>query len=231
MNRACFAFAKLAAPVLEFAMPQRCPACGSAADPARLLCDACLAAVPRLAIPLCARCLARERDGVSCRAHQGFEVWPAWVYDERAAEVVQALKFAERERLADALAPELARALPPGRFDLVIAVPLHPARERERGYNQAAVLADALALHIGVPRLDRALERVRATKPQTRLGAAARRANLHGAFRVHVPSWLEGRRVLLVDDVMTTGATLDACLALLRDCGANAAAATLAWAQ
>jgi ComF family protein len=218
-------------PLLEFALPQRCPVCGAVADPARLLCDTCFAAVPRLAMPLCARCLARERDGISCRAHAGFEVWSAWVYDERAAEVVQALKFAERFALAAALAPELARALPPVRFDLVLAVPLHRSRERERGYNQAAALADALAARIHVPRLDRALERVRATRPQTRMGAAARRANLRDAFRARVPRSLEGRAVLLVDDVMTTGATLEACLATLRDAGARATGVTLAWAQ
>ncbi|MBI1798228.1 MAG: hypothetical protein HYR73_00910, partial [Candidatus Eisenbacteria bacterium] len=132
--------------VAALLMPQRCPVCAAAADPARLLCDACRARIPRLAAPLCARCLAREREGVGCRAHAGFEVWPAWVYDEGAAAVVGALKFGERPGLANALADELARALPPGRFDLVVEVPLHRVRERERGYNQAAELAEALAV-------------------------------------------------------------------------------------
>ncbi|MBI1799730.1 MAG: ComF family protein, partial [Candidatus Eisenbacteria bacterium] len=76
-----------------------------------------------------------------------------------------------------------------------------------------------------------ALVRTRETRPQARLGAAARRENLRGAFRARTPAWLKGRRVLVVDDVMTTGATLEACLAALSDAGARASAVTLAWAQ
>jgi predicted amidophosphoribosyltransferase len=113
----------------------------------------------------------------------------------------------------------------------VLDVPLHAARLRERGYNQSAALADALADVLGAPRLPGALVRVRATPPQARLGPAARRANLAGAFAIERPARLRGRRVLLVDDVLTTGATLDAALAALHDAGADAAGVALAWAQ
>jgi len=113
----------------------------------------------------------------------------------------------------------------------VLEVPLHGARLRERGYNQSAALADALADTLGAPRLPRALRRTRATAPQARLGPRERRANLEGAFAIEKPAWLRGRRVLVVDDVITTGATLDAALAALHDAGAVAAGVTLAWAQ
>lgn len=215
-----------------FALPQRCPGCGAPASHEELLCPTCFERIPRLSMPLCARCLARGRDPVGCQRHPGRTVWAAWVYDERAALVVYALKYGARPRLANALGAELARAVPAGpRRDLVLEVPLHPARRRERGYNQAACLADALAERIGSPRLERALVRRRATRPQALLDPAARRANVADAFEAPRPRRLEGREVLIVDDVLTTGATLDACLAVLERAGARAAGVVLAWAQ
>jgi ComF family protein len=216
----------------SFALPQRCPECGSAADPDRLLCDRCREAIPPLRLELCARCLAHGSEPVGCRRHPGRGVWAAWVYDERAALLVHALKYGGRPRLAQALGPVIAAALPAGaRFDLVFEVPLHPARLRERGYNQAAALADAVAGALAVPRWSGALIRVRPTREQARLGPAARRANVAGAFRAIEPAALGGRRVLVVDDVLTTGNTLEACLDAVRDAGAEAAGAVLAWAQ
>jgi ComF family protein len=168
-------------------------------------------------------------------------VWAAWVYDERVALLVHALKYDDRPQLARELSLALARALGGGpaagpgvglkRHDLIVEVPLHRARHRERGYNQAAVLAECLASRIGVPRLAGALERVRPTPPQARLGPAARRANLADAFRVRHPERLAGRNVLIVDDVLTTGATLEACFDALGRAGARPTGVALAWAQ
>jgi len=224
---------RLLGAVVELVLPQRCPGCGLAAGAARMLCERCLARIPRLRTALCARCLAREREPAGCGRHPGFAVHAAWLFDERAAEIVHALKYADRPGLAAALGGELAAALPPTwrRPDLVLEVPLHAARLRERGYNQSAALADALADALGAPRLPGALRRVRATPPQARLGPAARRANLAGAFAIERPAWLRGRRLLVVDDVVTTGATLDAALAALHHAGADAAGVALAWAQ
>jgi ComF family protein len=160
-------------------------------------------------------------------------VYAPWLFDERAAAVVHALKYQDRPALAAPLGTEMATALPGAwrRPDLVLEVPLHAARLRERGYNQSAVLADALADALGAPRWPGALRRTRATRPQARLGPRERRANLEGAFAIERPAWLRGRRVLVVDDVLTTGATLDATLAALHDAGAVAAGVALAWAQ
>ncbi len=215
-----------------FALPQRCPGCGAGADPARLLCDACRGAIPRLSFPLCARCLVRGRDPGGCRAHPLHRVWAAWSYDERAARVVHALKYGERPTLARGLAVEIAKALPPRpRPELVIEVPLHPARLRERGYNQAARLAESLADAIGVPRIAGVLRRTRSTRAQARLGPEERRRNLAGAFAVEHAEWIDGREVLLVDDVITTGATFEACAEALIEAGARPVGAALAWAQ
>ena len=214
-------------------LPQRCPGCGEPAAAAKLLCDACAGRVPRLRAVLCARCLLEGREPSGCARHRAFSVFAPWLFDERAAAVVHALKYQDRPRLAASLGGEMAAALPRTwrRPDLVLDVPLHAARLRERGYNQSAALADALAETLGAPRLEGALRRVRATEPQARLGPAGRRANLAGAFAIERPARLRGRRVLLVDDVITTGATLDAALSALHDAGAIAAGATLAWAQ
>jgi ComF family protein len=226
------ALAAWAGDLAAFVLPQRCPGCGLPASPARLLCDACHAAIPRVSFPLCARCLARGRDPAGCTAHRGHAVWPAWLYDERAARVVHALKYEGRRGLAPGLAAELARVVPPApAADLVMAVPLHSARRRERGYNQAGLLAEALAGTIGVPRLEGEIERVRDTRPQARLDPRSRRANVAGAFRVRNPGRLEGRTILLIDDVVTTGATFEACLEALARSGARATGVALAWAQ
>jgi ComF family protein len=215
-----------------FALPQRCPGCGRPAEPERLLCGSCFERVPALSFALCVRCLVRGEEPVGCSRHPQAVVWPALVYDERAALLVHALKYGGRPGLADALAERLARALPAGLgADLVTGVPLHPARRRERGYNQAWGLALGLAGRLGVPAIEDVLARVRHTPAQARLDPARRRRNLAGAFRVAEPQRYRDRRVLIVDDVLTTGATLEACLETLAEAGARPVGAVLAWAQ
>ncbi len=230
--------ARLGRDLEAFALPQRCPGCGSAADPRLLLCASCLDRIPLLSVPLCVHCLVRASAGsgaeraAACAAHPDHQAWPACLYDERAGVLIHALKYGERPLLAGGLAGLLERALPPvPRFDLVVEVPLHAARLHERGYNQATLLAQALAERIGVPWLAGALVRVRPTRSQARLGPAARRANLAGAFRAPRPGWLEGRNVLVVDDVLTTGATLEACFEAVRSAGGHPTGAVVAWAQ
>jgi ComF family protein len=187
--------------------------------------------VPRVSFALCARCLARGEDPAACPRHRDRKVWPAWIYAETVAVLVHALKYEGRTDLAPGLALEMARVVPARpRLDLVVAMPLHPVRRRERGYNQAALLARALSDALGVPCIEDALVRVRATRAQARLDPAARRSNVAGAFAVRRRG-LEGRNVLLVDDVITTGATFDACLGALSAAGAAPSGVALAWAQ
>lgn len=233
LRRIAPALAAHARGVLDGLLPQRCPGCGAEADARLLLCTSCLRAVPALSWPLCARCLVQGSDPSSCRRHAGASVHALWAYDERAAALVHALKYGERPGLARALGPLLAAAVTRrwARADLVTEVPLHPARARERGYNQSERLARALAGSLAVPHLPGVLERRRATRPQARLPQAERRDNVRGAFACREPSWLAGRRVLLVDDVMTTGATMEAALDALASAGARAAGVVLAWAQ
>jgi ComF family protein len=216
----------------EFLWPQRCAGCGAGVEAHAVLCARCEAAIPPLSLALCARCLAAGETEPICGRHANHQVRPAWIYDERAARVIEAFKYEARTDLAAPLARVLAQAvLPDAAFDLVVEVPLHPARLRERGYNQSRLLAESLARELSVPHLPGALRRLRATAAQARLGPAARRANVRGAFRAAESRALENRRVLLVDDVLTTGATLEACFEALAVAGARASAVTLAWAQ
>jgi ComF family protein len=217
--------------LLELCLGQRCPACGADAQPEGVLCGPCAQDVPRMRARLCLRCARRGCDAGACATHPGHDVWSAWVWDERVAEVIHALKYGGQTRVVAALSDEMALALAGRRADLVTEVPLHPARERERGYNQAALLARALSVRIGVPWVPSVLRRVRPTPTQTTLGPRARAANLAGAFAVAERAWVAGRMVLLVDDVFTTGATLGECSDALRAAGARVTCATLSWVQ
>ena len=138
-------------------------------------------------------------------------------YDGALRAIVHALKYEGRRSLAQPLA-ELMRIRGADMLtgaDWAVPVPLHPSRRRERGFNQAA----DLARHLGVP-VRRALRRHRATQAQTGLPAARRHGNVRGAFRpTRAARGLAGSTVLLIDDVSTTGATLDACARVLKELG------------
>jgi len=146
----------------------------------------------------------------------------AAVYEGALREALHAFKFSGKRALArplgDLAVEQCVASLLEG-IEAVIAVPLARERERERGFNQAALLAQRIAKRLGLPTRPRWLARVRATRPQSDLPAAERRVNVRGAFRASRA--VAGRHVLIVDDVLTTGATLGECARALRAGGAR----------
>jgi ComF family protein len=152
----------------------------------------------------------------------GFDAVRAAVnYENAASAAIKALKYEGQTRLAVPLGELVLRAIDPEQWpvEIVTAVPLHSARLRERGYNQAALLAETIAQQRGWWFCPAALERGRETQSQVHLNAVERQQNVAGAFSAD-SRLVYGKTVLLVDDVLTTGATLSACAAALRQAGA-----------
>jgi len=152
-----------------------------------------------------------------------------WSYEAPLDAVIQALKFRRLDylgrHLGAAMAARWGETL--AGADLVVPVPLHWRRRLSRGYNQAERIARALAGRLGLP-LAPVLVRQRATPPQTSLGREERRANLRRAFRLRRAARIQDRRIVLVDDVATTGATLEAAASILEKGGAAAVIAVVA---
>jgi ComF family protein len=225
-------------PLLDLVFPAVCPVCLIRSDdPAqRPFCGPCWAALPIGLGPGCSVCgepfpgLAGVLPCDTCRRAPPAYAFARAVaqYRDGMREAIHALKFGGRAVLAGPLGRLLAetgaRALPapPGDWaDGLIPVPLHPARLAERGFNQAELLAAPCAARWRLPLLGRALVRARPTLPQADLDAEARRANVRDAFRVLRPAEVRDRRLLLVDDVLTTGATVGAAARALRAAGAT----------
>jgi ComF family protein len=144
-------------------------------------------------------------------------------YHEAIQTLIHMLKYRGYKALAKPLAHELALILPDCELPsnpLIIPVPLHKRRLRERGFNQSLLLAAELSRHCGWPLQPELLQRIRATIPQARLSRAQRSSNLAGAFAVADSESVNERDVLLVDDVLTTGHTLNECARTLRAAGA-----------
>jgi predicted amidophosphoribosyltransferase len=195
------------------------------------LCAPCAAALPPAPDPACLRCgasLGARRDFCSACAGRLFAcrlIRAACAHRGPAASLVHAFKFRGSPSAARAAGAEMSRALARrpelSGFDALVFVPLHPRRLRERGYNQAELLARELGAARGLPLLD-LLERRRAAAPSWRLGRAGRRASLAGAFAVRpgAERAAAGRRLLLVDDVCASATTLEECALALRRAGA-----------
>ncbi len=220
---------------LDLLYPRRCAVCAAdTGSGGRYLCWDCLIGLPYIQDPYCSIC----GDPVEGNVDHDFvcswclESMPAFDlarsvvrYRGCVGGLLQAFKYRNATHLAYDLSALLeggVRAhLADGGIDAIAYVPLHPRKARARTYNQARLLAEQLACRLNLPVERNALRRVRWTATQTRLHAAARRANVMGAFQTPIPDWVRGRRWLLVDDVMTTGATVDACARVLRQNGAS----------
>jgi ComF family protein len=218
---------------LALVFPPLCVVCRKVVDEPGSLCPDCWGKIHFLDGPVCAVCgLPFDVDvggdircGI-CLAHPpAFDKARAVMrYDENSKLPILALKHADRIELAPGFARWMMRT---GRemiaaSAVIVPVPLHRGRLWRRRYNQSAELARRISRFCGVPFDPLALRRLRATKSQGEMPSAkARRRNVHGAFFVPEPAAVAGKAVLLIDDVMTTGATLDACARALKRAGAK----------
>jgi ComF family protein len=216
---------------LDLLFPGQCGGCAERVDGRTVFCETCAGVVEPLPHPRCSVCAvpfegagADHPCGECLRKPPPFAgVVAPFVYGGPVAGAVRGLKYAGRMDLAEGLGRAVAACLPDGRIDRVVPVPLHARRLAERGYDQAGLLATVVAREAGA-RVDHdALVRRRETVPQAGLGRVARRMNVRGAFtaRPRKRAGLDGERVVLVDDVVTTGSTVRACASALRRAGAR----------
>ncbi len=217
---------------LDLLLPPRCLACGATVATPGSVCAGCWGVLRFISAPMCAACgFPFDYDpgpGTLCGqcAHQP----PAFGcarsvlrYDDGSRDLVIAFKHRDRTDAAPAFGAWMARAGGEllDRADLLVPVPLHRLRLIQRRFNQSALLAHALAARSEVPCAPDALIRIRPTPSQGRLSRAARERNVQGAFKARRAGEVDGRRVLLVDDVLTTGATVSACARALLRAGAE----------
>lgn len=223
--------------LLDWIYPRVCPGCERASDrDMRYWCWDCLGSISLFDVQGgCSLCGHPSEGAVhhafvcsACRDHK-----PAFDRARAAADFkgtlqqqIHAFKYNHalwmKQDLCDLLQGAVEAHFKASGIDVVLPVPLFPSRQRERSYNQAALLAEELAIRIDRRFDERSLVRIRQTETQTHFNAAQRRENISGAFAVARPEWVRQRRVLLVDDVMTTGATLHECAKALKQAGARA---------
>ena len=221
--------------LVAFGFPSNCVVCKTSLEwpLARPICEPCWRSMPLIRPPYCGRCgLPYQRTvaaGVCgpCRERRRRRFRRAravGTYEEGLKETVRSLKFGGRPRLASALGRlAFSSWIRTGELDVgdaIVPVPLHWRRRRERGFNQAELLGKAIAKAADKP-CCRALVKVAPRPPQAGLSAGARRRNAAGAYRARLPARFVGKRLLLVDDVFTTGATVEACARTLLRAGAR----------
>jgi ComF family protein len=226
---------RFARAALDVLLPPQCPVCNALVESEGVLCAECWPDVDFLGPPQCHACgmpFAFEmEEGALCAAcardRPPFaRARAVMAYGDVSRKMILAFKHGDRTDTAPALGRWLVRAGAAliADADLVAPVPLHWTRLFQRRYNQAALLAHAVGRRAGLKVIADLVERRRRTRPQVRMGPSARRRNLKGAFRVHPKRLkaIQGRRVLLVDDVMTTGLTAAGCASALLAAGAAA---------
>jgi ComF family protein len=240
------ALQKTCATVFSLVYPEECRVCGQPlTEVSRVpVCSNCIDELePLTADFFCRMCrtpfaneFPLDADGLCGLCRRGLNGFDAaysfGIYEGTLRQLVHLFKYDGVRTLAKPLGTRMAWALPRGQeFDVIVPMPLHWWRGWRRGFNQSALLAGVIGKRSGLPVVN-AMKRIRSTPPQAGLSNRMRRRNVAGAFAVRRPNAIAGKHVLLVDDVLTTGATLSACAAALKRGGASRVSAlTLARAD
>jgi ComF family protein len=213
--------------------PPTCTICRKNVRAGEYLCDSCEEKIIRIRPPFCQTC-SEPFDGSIDNMFTCANCAHRTIYFEAAIaayrgrgivrNVIHDFKYNRQIHLRHLVGRWLVAGLDDDRlrdrrFDVIVPVPLHPARERERGFNQASLLAELLSKQTSI-RCRPLLQRIRYTTTQTALDRSERMENLHNAFRLRKKADVRGLRVLLIDDVLTTGSTLSECARVLKRAGA-----------
>ena len=214
----------LAGKILDWVYPPVCVSCGK---PGKLLCEDCRAKLQPVGEHFCTKCGKPLQKGKPCRLCRTYEFRflscrAPFLYAGPAAAMIKKLKYNGSLSLVPILAQELADFWKDlgWEVDLLIPVPLSEQRKAQRGFNQSELIGKAFAKKTGIPVRSGALMKIRHTAQQVGLNADQRRENLNGAFAAE-KAFVEGKRILLLDDVMTTGSTFAECSSVLLDAGAG----------
>ena len=210
---------------LDLLFPRWCIGCGREGD---FICPSCLKSLPRIMPPICPRCGQPQSSAILCRSCVGWQaeidgIRSPFRFDGVIRQAIHELKYRNLRAIAGLFAQWLNDYLTtnPMPGEVLVAVPLHRKRLRERGYNQSNLLAQELGKLAHLPVVDDCLIRERHALPQARTATVdERRSNVAGAFSCRNQR-LKGKQVLLIDDVATSGATLDACARALKEAGAT----------
>jgi ComF family protein len=229
--------------LLDVILPPICHICHSYIPDAGTLhiCPACRDHLPLVLSPLCPVCgipfvgTGGDHTCGACLANPPhFDTARSpFLYEGAIRDLIHSFKYSQKTHLRNPLAlltlEGVGGFLAEQKLHLIVPVPLHRSRLRQRGFNQAVLLGRVISRHTSLSMLTDVLTRTRPTTPQIDLSAAERRMNVKGAFTVNRPALVAGKRILLLDDVMTTGSTMDECAKELKKAGADAVfAATIA---
>ena len=221
--------------LIDLIFPPLCALCGSplAEDDTGEICPSCLRSVRFISPPICPTCglpfVSRSGEDHLCgqclrrRWHFG-SARALGLYEGTMREAIHLLKYHGKSFLAKPLVGLLDKGYPfieYGSYDLLVPVPLHPKRLRERGFNQALILGKAIGRMTGIACEGFLLKKIRWSPPQINLSPREREKNVKGSFAVADPEGVQGKRVLLIDDVMTTGSTVHECARALLRAGAG----------
>ena len=230
--------------ILDFVYPQHCAICKKHLKrEERDVCEVCWNSLVTLPDPFCpycksffeygdTKCSFCESTGKTIEDHKIFMVRSLGRFDDYYKELIHRFKYGKKiplgKRLAQRLGETINRDSSFLKSDLktqnscfLIPVPLHKSRHRERGFNQSEILAEEISKIIGLSVLKNVLKRKKNTKDQTNLSLQQREENVRGAFVVTQPEMINGKKIILVDDVITTGATLNECARMLKQAGAE----------
>lgn len=214
--------------ILDLLFPRRCPVCDSVQPMGRIVCPSCAEGLRRISSPFCKKCGKAVADArqeycadCACGSHLYKEGRALYEYP-RVKKSLYRFKYGGRKEYGEFYGGELARHLDPvirsWRPDALVPVPLHGSRKRMRGYNQAEVLAVCLGEKTGIPVKKDLIRRVEKTAPQKSLDRQARQNNLKRAFKIYEND-VKLNTIIIIDDIYTTGSTVDAMASVLRGAG------------